>query len=978
MAKTTKGKGKKKKSKGQKKEPSETPKEDAPSPPKRSAKFECQFCGKVVNNAHNLRVHEHHCRSKVVDMDRKEVEREIGSAIRKLKDEFEDQRDIFQKEAAERENMLKKELEELKDILRLEIKMGHHAQDPPEKMEEAVEAQDPHIPPAHPISKPMEEPITQIAVEEKVKMQLPQPVIEESPRKIMNAPPSPSASPAIHVEPVLPMESRPTASKPEPIEVPPLANVQDMVRSDPAINRAIQPVPEITPAIKSITEVSQQEPGTPPTIPSISREMVLELLKEEMGKLDDARTGMSGVSLSTEASERLGNIENKLQSLSSDLSNSIRDSRQAMEKLEHSMEEKLAAINPKRIAREIEKVSDRVFDIMDEVGFGESLNVSKIPPNILEIVYMATLDDVVREMTRSLGDQEAEVRINLALEEVRLKTSGSELFRYDGRNMVTENLARSLKTHMISAKQIQTTYSELLRNLMSTVPHYKSKNFQAMIKIKSQEYAVDRATALSSDVETIRNNMNNMGQMIAAFSSQLSAKAMQLEGDIKKNQDLIASKSDKADMEAILSGMMERAEAERSLSEKIANMMNELDAMKDTMDKISKGLDAPSSRKIKEPAPNKISRKEDEPKAQEAGVKPEPDPKSDKVETPSPDTSIHKEKPPTSDKDKKSKKPDKQKPPGTMVLGDDDEDTGKAQEHQVGATRISQAVETPSADNEQKVMDALAAGNSSKTSIQKATGLGKKEVETILASLVKDRRINRKGPKNRPIYSLAIVKAGEKKKDKKVDGVEKEPLEVVKKSEPGMKKKDSSKKTGKKEPEKKEKKVDAKDAAKDEGMTVQEDKPHKKAKKEEKKPAKPKADRSKGKKPKLENEPNVKTKKEKEPVPAKKKEKPRKEAVREGKEEKSEEALPSKTMEELDETEMKVYSAISKDGITLPNLKKKVEKDVKYTAVLRALRVLLDSGLVEAVTRGRNTFYQKINVKKTDKTGKKEIKQEVK
>ena len=97
MAKTTKGKGKKK-SKGQKTEPSETLEEDTPSTSKRSAKFECQYCGKVVGNAHNLKVHEHHCKSKVVEKDKKEMDREIKSAIRRLKDEFEDQRDLFQKE----------------------------------------------------------------------------------------------------------------------------------------------------------------------------------------------------------------------------------------------------------------------------------------------------------------------------------------------------------------------------------------------------------------------------------------------------------------------------------------------------------------------------------------------------------------------------------------------------------------------------------------------------------------------------------------------------------------------------------------------------------------------------------------------------------------------------------------------------------------------------------------------------------------
>ena len=964
MAKTTKGKGKKK-SKGQKIEPSETPKEDTLSTSKRSAKFECQSCGKVVGNAHNLKVHEHHCKFKVVEKDKKEMDREIQSAIRRLKDEFEDQRDLFQKEATDRENMLKKELDELKDILRLEIKMGHHgsAPDPPKKMEEPAEAAPVQVEPAHtetPPAQPMpiEEVITQPVVEEKVEIQASEPMPVEPPLEMVKEPvptfsppqaapsPTPVQAPLTPapVEVEVPIESPTITLEPEPIEVPP----------------------------------SFPEPDIVPAIAGISREMVMELLKEEMGKLVDIKPDMSNSGLSTDATERMEGLEERIQTISSELSNFTRDSRQSMENLERSIEKKLATINPKRIDRELEKVSDKVLDIMDEVGFGESLNVSKIPPNILEIVYRATLEDVVREMSRSLGEQEAEARINLALEEVRLKTSGSELFRYDGRSIVTENLAQSLQTHMISAKQIQTTYSELLRNLLDTVPYYKSKNFQAMIKIKSQEYAVDRATVLSSDVETIRNNMNNMGQMIAAFSSQLSAKAMQLEGDIKENQGSIASKSDKADMESILSGMMERAEAERLLSEKFADLRNDLDAMKDAIDNLSKGLAAPSTEKKKEPAKDGGTTAQDGgTTAQDGG---------------------------TTAQAKKPKKGDKPKAPGTMVLEDEVDEEPSASldtdpaEHEVPLAADPVEHKAPLADNKKKIMDALAADNTSKTAIQKASGLGKKEVEEILTTLVKSKLVIKKGPKNRPIYSLVIAKTEEKggKKKEKTPSPKKkvkdggmtaqdggatardDKLAKKDKTEPKIKKKDPPKKSGKdkKEPEKKSGDAKAKD------IKPQDEKPDKKADKEEKKPAKPKAaDKLKEKKAKPEDKPDAKPEKKK---PAQdggttaQAKKPKKEAKPQKEVSKDEEAPPSKTMEELDEIEIKILNAIPKDGITLPNLKKKVSKDVKYTAVLRALRVLLDSGLVEAVTKGRNTLYQKIKIKKTDKTGKKEIKQEVK
>ena len=901
MAKTTKGKGKKK-SKGQKKQPSETQDKDPSPPTKKPAKFECQHCGKVIGNAHNLKVHEHNCKFKAVEKDRKAMDREMGSALRKMKDEFEDQRDLFQKESLEREKLLKKELDELKETLRLEIKMGHHGHDPapPQKEEDSL-------------TPVVEEKADDVQIAEPLPE--PEPVIEP-PREVVKEPepepqppsysPPPQAAPSPAPATLPPQE---VATPIEPIPVSPAPSVLETVE----VSLPVQP---------ELTEVQ--------ATPSISRDMVLELLKEEMGKLADVKGDVSGYVVPADITERLEKMENKLTSLSSDIPQIAKDSRRAIDEIERSVDKKLADINLKRIDREIEKISERVFDIMDEVGFGESLNVAKIPPNILEIVYKATLEDVVRELTRSLGEQEAERKINTALEEVRMKTSGSELFSYNGRSIITENLARSLETNMISAKQIQTTYSELLRNLLTKVPYYKSKNFQAMIKIKSQEYAVDRATVLSSDVETIRTNMNNMGQMIAAFSSQLSAKAMQLEGDIKENQEILGSKSDKADMENILSGMMERAEAERALSEKFTNLMNDMDALKGLVDNISKTPDETSTEKADEPEAKELPESEPD---QEDGKK-EKKPIKPKTEI---------------EPDKETKKP---KTPGTMVLDDDEPQT----DPKVSSTMPD--------DNEKKVMDALEAGNSSKTAIQKASRLGKKEVEETLASFVRSKSVIKKGPKNRPVYSVVDVKKEKKKPSpKKKDASDEKPAEKAAKPDDNKKKSGAKKKTatktvkkGKEEPEKKGEPKAEKAKDKKPEAAKKEKKPSPKAKAEDKKPEK-----------------------EKKPKKEKKVDEPQKEAKKDDEAEaKAEPAPPSKTVAELDESEKKVYDAIPEKGITLPNLKKQVAKDIKYTVVLRALRVLLDNDIVEAVTKGRNTLYQKINVKKTDETGRKEIKQEVK
>ncbi|MCX8174458.1 MAG: hypothetical protein N3F63_07650 [Thermoplasmata archaeon] len=161
-------------------------------------------------------------------------------------------------------------------------------------------------------------------------------------------------------------------------------------------------------------------------------------------------------------------------------------------------------------AREIEKLNEKITMLVDEVGAGEGLNVGKIPPTILEIVYQSTLDDVVNAIFRHLGYAEAERRIAETLEEIRERTSGSELFRFDGKRIRARDVAKSIEKKLVSARQMQTTYDELLRKLLELVPGYKPKNFRAMIKLKSQEYSVDSTIHLTERVSELEKWMAKM------------------------------------------------------------------------------------------------------------------------------------------------------------------------------------------------------------------------------------------------------------------------------------------------------------------------------------------------------------------------------------------------------------------------------------------------------------------------------------
>ena len=220
-------------------------------------------------------------------------------------------------------------------------------------------------------------------------------------------------------------------------------------------------------------------------------------------------------------------------------------------------------------------------------------------------------------------------------------------------------------------------------------------------------------------------------------------------------------------------------------------------------------------------------------------------------------------------------------------------------------------------------------------------------------------------------------------KEKQPKKKDKEPAEKPKDKKPAKKEDkivDSPKKDKKpaekpkaKEPVK-EKKPEPKKSAPSEKATK------KPEKKEELVVDKPKED----KKPAKKDDKIVDSPKKEEPAKADDKKKPSKEPAEAPKPvEKAahvddELQVITRKLEELTEDERNVLKVISRDGMSISGIQSKVGKDIKRFALLRALRVLIDSGYVGIITKGRMTLYQKINVKKMDKKNKDKIKQEVK
>ncbi len=273
----------------------------------------------------------------------------------------------------------------------------------------------------------------------------------------------------------------------------------------------------------------------------------------EQGSISDETSSSSGAHWENE-------IVNVLQDIETDYSqftDNIQSLRRNLQGFMEETEEKLARVtsetrqkaekkditkNVTRVKSEISDMDEKLTDVMDEVGYGESLDVSKIPPVILKEVYESTLEDAVLKMRENLGEHDAQEVIQNTLELMRTRTSGSELFQYDGRKIHVRNLINSISRNLISAKQIHSTYTELMNKFKESLPGYEPKNFRAMMKSKSLEFSIDKTTKLLERVDKLEKNLESTSNILSSFTNQFNQRIMGIKQQMDNIEDHIDEK----------------------------------------------------------------------------------------------------------------------------------------------------------------------------------------------------------------------------------------------------------------------------------------------------------------------------------------------------------------------------------------------------------------------------------------------------
>jgi DNA repair exonuclease SbcCD ATPase subunit len=165
----------------------------------------------------------------------------------------------------------------------------------------------------------------------------------------------------------------------------------------------------------------------------------------------------------------------------------------------------------KRIAKEEDALNKKGVD------------PGKIPPDVLEITYAKTLNDLLSAMLDVYGKHEVSNIVNSAIGEVRESSPGVDFFRFENNRFVVKKLSEAVESKLVSRKQIHGTYVELYNKLSVYVPSYEGRDFRSFVETGSLEYAVDKVTIHETKLNELNNSLINLKEKTTNFSKDLES-----------------------------------------------------------------------------------------------------------------------------------------------------------------------------------------------------------------------------------------------------------------------------------------------------------------------------------------------------------------------------------------------------------------------------------------------------------------------
>jgi DNA repair ATPase RecN len=174
---------------------------------------------------------------------------------------------------------------------------------------------------------------------------------------------------------------------------------------------------------------------------------------------------------------------------------------------------------------------------------GQSLNAAKVPPDVLQITYSKTLNDLYGAMLNIYGDNESETIINTIRDNVRGFSAGVDFFRFEEGSFLVTELSEAIQSRLVSTKQIHGTYIEIFKRMAEYAPNYESQDFRSFVETGSREYAVEKIAEHNHRLKDLESLVNKYLQELDNVSENMGFVAQlqnqQLEEIKAKSDDII-------------------------------------------------------------------------------------------------------------------------------------------------------------------------------------------------------------------------------------------------------------------------------------------------------------------------------------------------------------------------------------------------------------------------------------------------------
>lgn len=245
-----------------------------------------------------------------------------------------------------------------------------------------------------------------------------------------------------------------------------------------------------------------------------------------------------------ELKKEITELQSQVEDIRTFFENDFESSLRNISRLEKDLESKADDEELKKIKDEFHIFSKRLKKVAKEADAAseEVLDAAKIPPDVLEIAYSKTLNNIFDEIVKTFGERDATEIVSNVIGKVRSSSAGVDFFRFESGRFTVYKLAEAIETRLVSPKQIHGTYVELFSRLMEYIPGYEARDFKAFVETGSMEYVIEKVRLHENIYYDLMAEMEELNQRISGLSDKVDS-VCQKQVELENAHDDILSKT---------------------------------------------------------------------------------------------------------------------------------------------------------------------------------------------------------------------------------------------------------------------------------------------------------------------------------------------------------------------------------------------------------------------------------------------------